>query len=122
MHYSEEEWVRYTRDLEKTVSALPQVVIETCKETEMHVCTLEGRVDALHATMQHSISMCAENSQRVQKVQQECETTRKDFQDLTTKVAFSFEQVKDALTRVESETRTWREQGQYTPANTESQP
>ena len=84
--------------------------------------TLEGRVDALHATMQHSISMCAENSQHVQKVQQECETTRKDFQDLTTKVAFSFEQVKDALTRVESEIQTWREQGQYIPANAESQP
>ena len=83
--------------------------------------TLEGRVDALHATMQHSFSMCAENSQRVQKVQQECETTRKDFQDLTTKVALSFEQVKDALTRVESETQTLREQRHYTLANVESQ-
>ena len=81
MHYSEEEWVRYTRDLEKSVSSLPQVVIETCKDTEMHVCTLESRVDALHATMQHSISMCSEKGQRVQQVKQECETIRKDFQD-----------------------------------------
>ena len=72
-HYSEEEWVRYTRDLEKSVSSLPQVVIETCKDTEMHVCTLEGRVDALHATMQHSMTMCSENGQRVQQVQQEGE-------------------------------------------------
>ena len=82
MHYSEEEWVRYTRDLEKSVSSLPQVVIETCKDTEMHVRTLESRVDSLHATMQHSISMCAENGQHVQQVQQECETIRRDFQTL----------------------------------------
>ena len=68
--------------------------------------TLEGRVDALHGTIQHSISMCAENGQHVHQVQQECETIRKAFHDFTTKVAFSFEQVKDALTRVESETRT----------------
>ena len=38
MHDSEEEWVRYTSDLEKSVSSLPQVVIETCKQTETHVC------------------------------------------------------------------------------------
>ena len=65
MHYSEEEWVRYTRDLEKYVSSLPQVVIETCNQTETHVCTLEGRVDVVHATMWHSMSMCSENGQRV---------------------------------------------------------
>ena len=122
MHYSEEERVRYTRELEHSVSSLPQAFMETCRQTEIHMGTLEGRVDALHATMQHSISMCTKNSQCVQEVQQECETIRKDFQHLTTKVAFSFEQVKDALTRVESETQTWREQGQYIPANAESQP
>ena len=83
--------------------------------------TLEGRVDSLHATMQHSLSMCSEKGQRVQQVRQECETIRKDFQDLTTKVAFSFDQVKDALTRVESEAQTLREHGQYTLANAESQ-
>ena len=121
MHYSEEEWVRYTRDLEKSVSSLPQVVIETCKQTETHVCTLEGRVDPLHATMQHSMSMCAENYQHVQQVQQECETIRKDFQELTTKVAFSFDQVKDVLTRVESQFRTLREQGHHTLPTVEAQ-
>ena len=84
--------------------------------------TLEGRVDALHATMQYSMSMCSENGQRAQQIQQECETIRKDFQDLTTKVVFSFDQVKDALTRVESETQTLREHGQYTFANAESRP
>ena len=60
MHYSEEEWVRYTREFEKSVSSLPQVVMDTCMQTETHMCTVEGRVDALHATMQHSISMCSE--------------------------------------------------------------
>ena len=77
MHYSKEEWVRYTRDLETSGSSLPQVVMKTCKQTERHVCILEGRVDALHATMQHSMSVCSENGQRVQQVQQECETIRK---------------------------------------------
>ena len=67
MHYSEEGGVRYTRNLEKSVSSLPQVVTETCKQTETHVCTLEWRVDALHFTMQQSVSMCSENCQRVQK-------------------------------------------------------
>ena len=38
MDYSEEEWVRYARDLEKSVSSLPQVVIETCRQTETQVC------------------------------------------------------------------------------------
>ena len=52
--------------------------------------------------------MCAENGQRVQQIQQECETIRMDFQDLTAKVAFSFDQVKDALTQLESEARTLR--------------
>ena len=88
------------------MSALPQVVIETCKDTEVHVCTLESRVDALHATMQHSSPMCAENAQHAQQVHQECETIRRYFQDLTTKVAFSFDQVLEVLTRVESETQT----------------
>ena len=37
MHYSEEEWVHYSRDFENSVSSLPQLVIETCKETQMHV-------------------------------------------------------------------------------------
>ena len=83
--------------------------------------TLEGRVDALHATMQHPISMCAENAQHAQQVHQECETIRKDFQDLTTKIAFSFDQVQEALTRVETEAQTLREQGHYTLANAESQ-
>ena len=121
VHYSEEEWVRYTRDLETSVSSLPQVFMETCRQTEILMGTLEGRVDALHATMQQSMSMCSENSQRVQQVQQECEIIRKDFQDLTTKVAFSFDQVKDALARVESETQVSREHGQHTLANAESQ-
>ena len=90
MHHSEEEWVRYTRELEKYVSSLPQVVMEACMQTETHVCTLESRVDALHATMQQSASMCAEKGQRVQQIQQECETIRTDFQDLFARVAFSF--------------------------------
>ena len=90
MHWSEEEWVRYTRDLEKSVSSLPQVVMEACKDTEMHVCTLESRVDALHANMQHSISMCADNGQRVQQIQQEWETIRTFFQDLTARFALPF--------------------------------
>ena len=98
MHYSEEEWVRYTRELEHSVSSLPQVFMETCKQTEIPMGTLEGRGDALHATVQHSISMCAENAQHAHQLHQECETIRKDFQDLTTKVAFSFEQVQEALT------------------------
>ena len=92
MHCSEEEWVRYPHELEKSVSLLPQVVIETCMQTETHVCTLEGRVDALHVTMQQSVSMCAENGQRVQQIQQECETIRTDLQDLTARVAFLFGQ------------------------------
>ena len=79
MHYSEEEWVLYTHDLENSVSSLPKVVIETYMQTETHVCTLESRVDALHASMQRSVSMCAENCQRVQQIQQECETIRTDF-------------------------------------------
>ena len=90
-------------------------------QTEAHVCTLEGRVDALHATMQHSISMCSENGQRVQQIQQECETIRTDFQDLTARVAFSFGQVNDALTRIKSESRTLREPGHHTLANVEVQ-
>ena len=121
MHYPEEEWVHYTRELEKSVSSLTQVFMETCRQTEAHMGTFEGGVDALHATMQHSISMCAENAQHVYQVQQECETIRKDLQDLTTKVAFSFDQVQEVLTRVESETQTLREQRHYTLANAESQ-
>ena len=100
MHYSEEEWVRYCRELEKSVSALPQVFMETCMQTETRVCTLECRVDALHVTMQPSVSMCAEKGQCVQKTQQECKTIRTDFQDLTARVAFSFGQVNDALTQI----------------------
>ena len=100
MHYSEEEWVCYTRELEKSLSALPQVIIETCMQTETHLCMLEGRVDALHATMQQSVSMCGEKGQCVQQIQQEYETIRTDFQDLTARVAFSFGQVNDALTQI----------------------
>ena len=122
MHFSEGEWVRYTRELEKFVSSLPQVVMETCMQTETHVCTLESRVDALHATMQQSASMCAEKGQRVQQVQQECQNIRTDFQDLIVRVAFSFGQVKDAPTRVESEAQTLREHGgHHTRVNAESQ-
>ena len=71
MHYSEEEWVRYTRELEKFVSSLPQVIMETCMQTETHVCKLESIVHALHATMRQFVPMCAEKGQRVQQIQQE---------------------------------------------------
>ena len=121
MHYSEEEWVRYTCELEKSVSALPQVIMETCMQIETHVCTLEGRVDALHATMQQSVSMCAEKGQRVQQIQQECETIRTDFQELTARVAFSFGEVNDALTEFKSEAQTLREHGHHTLVTSESQ-
>ena len=80
-------------------------------QTETHVCTIESRVYVLHATMQQSVSMCAEHGQRVQQFQQECETIRTNFHDLTTKVAFSFGQVKDALTQLESESQTLRDMG-----------
>ena len=79
VHYSEEECVHYTRGLERSLASLPQVFMENCRQTEAHMGTLDGRVDALHATMQHSISMCSENGQRVQQIQQECETIREDF-------------------------------------------
>ena len=78
-------------------------------------------MDALHTTMQQFVSMCAEKGQRVQQIQQECETIRTDFQDLTTKVAFSFDHVKDALTQIESESRTLREHGHHTHVNAEPQ-
>ena len=107
-HYSEEEWVQYTRGLERSLASFPQMSMETCRQMDTHLGALEGRVDALHVTMQHSMSTCSENGQRVQQIQQDCGTIRKDFQDLTTKVALSFDQVKDALTRVESETQTLR--------------
>ena len=80
--FSEEEWFRYTRELEKSVSSLPQVVMETCMQTETCVRTLESRVDALHATLQQSVSTCAGKGQRVQQIQQECETIRTDFKTL----------------------------------------
>ena len=122
MHYSEEEWDRYTRDLEKSVSSLPQVVMEICMQTETCVHTLESRVDALHATMQKSASMCAEKGPCVQQIQQECETIRTGFHDLTARIAFSFGQVNDALTQIGSEARTLREHEQPISGNAESQP
>ena len=82
------------------------MALKKCTHIEAQVHTLEGRVEALHATMQQSVSMCAEKGQRVQKNQQECETLQADFQDLTARVSFSFGQVNDSLIQVESEAQT----------------
>ena len=121
VHYSEEEWVRYTRDLEKSVSSLPQVFMETCRQTETQMGTLEGRVDALHVTMQQSMSMCSENSQRVQQLQRECETLQTAFQDLTGRITLSFTQVQDSFTQVEGEAKTLRDMVHHTLIHAGSQ-
>ena len=88
--------------LKKDVATLPRVALETCTHLESQVHTLEGRVEALYATMQHSFFMCAEKGQRVEHIQQEWETLRADFQDLTARVSFSFGQVHQSLTKIES--------------------
>ena len=116
LHYSEEGWVRYIHELEKAAAILPQVAFENAYiDTQVH--TLEGQAVVLHATMQQSVSMCAEKGQRAQQFHQECETLRADFQDLTARVSLSFFQVRDSLTQVESEAQTLREQVQHTLAN-----
>ena len=83
LHYSEEQWVRYIHELEKAAATLPQVALEKCTHLESQFHTLEGQVEVLHATLQQSVSMCAEKGQRVQQTHQECEILRADFQDLT---------------------------------------
>ena len=121
MHYSEEEWVRYTRGVEKTVSELRQIVVETCTQTNGQVCALEGRVDVLHATKQQSVSMCSEQGQRVQQLQRECETLQTVFQDLTGRITLSFTQVQDSFTQVESEAKTLRDTVHHTLIHAGSQ-
>ena len=103
--------------VEKAVATLPQVALETCTHLESQFHTLEGRVKVMHATMQQSVSMCAERGQRKQQIHQECKTLRADFWDLTARVALSFGQVHDSFTQVESEAHTFREQGQHTLVN-----
>ena len=103
IHYSEHEWVLYVHELEKAAATLPQVALESCTYLESQFHTLEGRVEVLYATMLQSVSMCAEKGQRIQQIQQECETLRVDFQDLTARLSFSFGQVNDSLMQVESE-------------------
>ena len=57
LQYSEEEWFRYVHELEKAVATLPQLALETCTHIQSQVHSLDGRVDALKATTQQSISM-----------------------------------------------------------------
>ena len=61
--------------------------------------------------------MCDVKGQRIQQIQQACETFRADFQDLTAKVSLSFNQVSDSLIQRKSEAQTWREHVERTFVN-----
>ena len=76
------------------------MALEKCTHLESQFNILEGQVEVLHATMQQSVSMCAEKGQRVKQIHQECVTLRADFQDLTARVSLSVGHVCDSLTQV----------------------